>query len=33
LHGAEPILNAGTLLHGNTRIPPEVVRSFIEELM
>ena len=33
LHGAEPILSAGPLLHGDTRIPPDVARSFIEELM
>ncbi len=33
LHGAEPVLNAGTLLHGDTRIPPDVARSFVEELM
>jgi 2-oxoglutarate ferredoxin oxidoreductase subunit beta len=33
LHGAEPVLNGGPLLYGNTRIPPEVARSFVEELM
>jgi 2-oxoglutarate ferredoxin oxidoreductase subunit beta len=33
LHGAEPVLNAGTLLHGDTQIPPDVARSFVEELM
>ena len=30
LHGAEPVLNGGTLLHGDTRIPPDVARSFVE---
>jgi 2-oxoglutarate/2-oxoacid ferredoxin oxidoreductase subunit beta len=33
LHGAEPVLNAGPLLHADTRIPPDVARSFVEELM
>jgi 2-oxoglutarate ferredoxin oxidoreductase subunit beta len=33
LHAAEPVLNAGPLVEGNTRIPPDVVRSFIDELM
>jgi 2-oxoglutarate ferredoxin oxidoreductase subunit beta len=33
LHGAEPVLNAGALVDGNTRIPPDVARSFVEELM
>jgi len=33
LHGAEPVLNGGPLLRGDTRIPPEVARSFVEELM
>jgi 2-oxoglutarate ferredoxin oxidoreductase subunit beta len=33
LHGAEPILNAGPLLHGDTVIPPDVARWFVEELM
>jgi len=33
LHAAEPVLNAGPLLHGETRIPPDVARSFVEELM
>jgi len=33
LHGAEPVLNAGTLVHGDTRIPPDLARSFVEELM
>ena len=33
LHGAEPVLNGGPLLYGDTRIPPVVARSFVEELM
>src|SRR6059036_1734214 len=33
LHGAEPVLNAGPLVHSSARIPPEVSRAFIEELM
>jgi 2-oxoglutarate ferredoxin oxidoreductase subunit beta len=33
LHGAEPVLNNGPLVHGDTRIIPDVARSFIEELM
>src|ERR1700757_4422657 len=33
LHGAEPVLNAGPLLHEDTRIPPDVAHSFVEELM
>jgi 2-oxoglutarate ferredoxin oxidoreductase subunit beta len=33
LHGAEPVLNAGPLVHADPRIPPDVTRSFIEELM
>jgi 2-oxoglutarate ferredoxin oxidoreductase subunit beta len=33
LHGAEPVLNAGPLLHADTRIPPDVAHSFVEELM
>src|ERR1700748_1485881 len=28
LHGAEPILNAGPLLHSDPRVPPDVARSF-----
>jgi 2-oxoglutarate ferredoxin oxidoreductase subunit beta len=33
LHGAEPVLNEGPLVDGNTRIPTDVARSFVEELM
>ena len=32
LHAAEPVLNAGPLVEGNTRIPPDVAQSFIDEL-
>jgi 2-oxoglutarate/2-oxoacid ferredoxin oxidoreductase subunit beta len=32
LHGAEPVLNEGPLVHRDPRVPPEVARSFIEEL-
>src|SRR5438270_4670326 len=33
LHGAEPVLNSGPLVHGDLKVPPEVARSFVEELM
>ncbi len=33
LHGAEPVLNEGPLIHHDPRVPPDVARSFIEELM
>jgi 2-oxoglutarate/2-oxoacid ferredoxin oxidoreductase subunit beta len=33
LHAAEPVLNGGPLVYSDTRIPPDVVGSFIEELM
>jgi 2-oxoglutarate ferredoxin oxidoreductase subunit beta len=33
LHGAEPVLNAGPLAHADTRIPVDVTRAFVEELM
>jgi 2-oxoglutarate ferredoxin oxidoreductase subunit beta len=33
LHGAEPVLNEGPLVHRDTRISPDVAQSFIEELM
>jgi len=33
LHGAEPVLNEGPLVHSDPRVLPEVARSFIEELM
>jgi 2-oxoglutarate ferredoxin oxidoreductase subunit beta len=33
LHAAEPVLNDGPLIHRDLRVPPDVARSFIEELM
>jgi 2-oxoglutarate/2-oxoacid ferredoxin oxidoreductase subunit beta len=33
LHGAEPVLDAGPLVHADTRIPQEVTRTFVGELM
>ena len=33
LHGAEPVLKAGPLVRAETRIPLDVTRSFVEELM
>ena len=33
LHGAEPVLNEGALVHRDPRVPSDVARSFIEELM
>jgi len=33
LHTAEPVLNAGPLTYADTRIPEDVSRAFIEELM
>jgi 2-oxoglutarate ferredoxin oxidoreductase subunit beta len=33
LHGAEPVLDAGPLAHADMRIPGEVARAFIDELM
>src|SRR5438876_5007312 len=33
LHGAEPVLNEGPLVHLDPRVPLDVARSFIEELM
>ncbi len=33
LHGSEPVLNAGPLVHQNYRIPADVTQKFIEELM
>ena len=33
LHAAEPVLNNGPLVDGDLRVPPEVARGFIEELM
>jgi len=33
LHGAEPVLNEGPLVRRDLNVPPEVGRSFVEELM
>src|SRR5216684_2024776 len=33
LHGAEPVLDKGPLVHHDLRVPIDVARSFIEELM
>jgi 2-oxoglutarate/2-oxoacid ferredoxin oxidoreductase subunit beta len=33
LHAAEPVLSEGPLVNRDLRLPPEVARSFIEELM
>jgi 2-oxoglutarate ferredoxin oxidoreductase subunit beta len=33
LHGAEPVLDAGPLAHADIRIPRDVTRAFVEELM
>jgi 2-oxoglutarate/2-oxoacid ferredoxin oxidoreductase subunit beta len=33
LHAAEPVLNGGPLVHADARIPLEVTRSVVEELM
>jgi 2-oxoglutarate ferredoxin oxidoreductase subunit beta len=33
LHGAEPVLNEGPLVNRDLRVPPDVARSFIEEMM
>ena len=33
LHGAEPVLNAGPLVHADSQIPADVARAFVEELM
>jgi len=33
LHGAEQVLNEGPLVHRDPRVPTDVARSFIEELM
>jgi 2-oxoglutarate/2-oxoacid ferredoxin oxidoreductase subunit beta len=33
LHEAEPVLNEGPLVHRDLKVPPDVARSFIEELM
>ena len=33
LHAAEPVLKDGPLVHQDPRVPPDVARAFIEELM
>jgi 2-oxoglutarate ferredoxin oxidoreductase subunit beta len=33
LHGAEPVLNIGPLVNSEARIPPDVARPLVEELM
>jgi 2-oxoglutarate/2-oxoacid ferredoxin oxidoreductase subunit beta len=33
LHEAEPVLNEGPLVNRDLRVPPDVARSFIEEMM
>jgi 2-oxoglutarate ferredoxin oxidoreductase subunit beta len=33
LHAAEPVLNEGPLVRRDLRIPPDIARSFVEELM
>jgi len=33
LHDAEPVLKEGPLVHRDPRVPANVARSFIEELM
>jgi 2-oxoglutarate ferredoxin oxidoreductase subunit beta len=33
LHGAEPVLDAGPLVHADLRMPEDVTRAFVEELM
>jgi len=33
LHGVEPVLNDGPLVHRGLRVPPDAARSFVEELM
>lgn len=33
LHGAEPVLKSGPLVHQDNRIPPEIAKAFIDELM
>lgn len=33
LHEAEPVLNEGPLVHRDPRVPQDVARSFVEELM
>jgi 2-oxoglutarate ferredoxin oxidoreductase subunit beta len=33
LHAAEPVLSEGPLVHRDPKVPPDVARAFIEELM
>jgi 2-oxoglutarate ferredoxin oxidoreductase subunit beta len=33
LHGAEPVLNEGPLIHRDPKVPLDVARTFVEELM
>jgi hypothetical protein len=33
LHGADPVLNAGPFRQADTRIPVDVIRACLEELM
>jgi hypothetical protein len=33
LHGAEPVLASGPLVHQDNRIPREAAKAFIDELM
>jgi 2-oxoglutarate ferredoxin oxidoreductase subunit beta len=33
LHGSEPVLDQGPLVHQDNRIPPAVAEGFIRELM
>jgi 2-oxoglutarate/2-oxoacid ferredoxin oxidoreductase subunit beta len=33
LHGAEPVLNSGPLVHQEVRLPKEVAKAFVDELM
>jgi len=33
LHGSEPVLNQGPLVHQHNRVTPEAAKSFIDELM
>ena len=33
LRAAEPVLDAGALVHSENRVPPDVASSFVQELM
>jgi 2-oxoglutarate ferredoxin oxidoreductase subunit beta len=33
LHDSEPVLKAGPLVKQDNRLPPEIAKSFIDELM